>query len=427
MSDASKTTDASEQPSPVEPKPSPSGRMVSLDQFRGYTVAGMLLVNYLGGYKAIHEVFKHNNTYLSYADTIMPSFMFVVGYSYRLTALKREQKLGKGSMVRHAIVRSLLLVLLSVLLFGFNQEFKSWDKMSWSGIRDFVASLFKSNLWEVLAIIGVSQLVILPLITTGVKTRLAAFLGFGILHVILSHFFNFDFVYGRPNGLDPYWGVADSHPWDGGFFGILSWGAIMLAGTLAYDVAGTRPTGKTIAGLVAIGLVLMSVGYGLSCLTRLYDVKQEDRKADAKLAESPVWPPFEKMKDRPWSDLLAEPPFVAPPPTSERPLNYWMMGKKVVSLSFVLFASGYAFALLGLFSLACDVFKLWVPLFDLFGRNALAAYIIHHKVEETMHQVAPEDSPLWWCLGSLVIFYLLSYMFVRFWDRHQGLTQSGRG
>ena len=28
-------------------------RIVSLDQFRGYTVAGMLLVNFIGGFQAV--------------------------------------------------------------------------------------------------------------------------------------------------------------------------------------------------------------------------------------------------------------------------------------------------------------------------------------------------------------------------------------
>ena len=68
-----------------------SRRIVSLDQFRGYTVAGMLLVNFLGGYQAVHAVLKHHNTYCSYADTIMPQFFFAVGFAYRLTFLRRLQ------------------------------------------------------------------------------------------------------------------------------------------------------------------------------------------------------------------------------------------------------------------------------------------------------------------------------------------------
>jgi hypothetical protein len=38
---------------------------------------------------AVHAVLKHNDTFFSYADSIMPSFIFAVGFSYRLTILKR--------------------------------------------------------------------------------------------------------------------------------------------------------------------------------------------------------------------------------------------------------------------------------------------------------------------------------------------------
>ena len=78
-------TDTHAPPAP----PPPSGRIVSLDQFRGYTVAGMLLVNFLGGYAAVPAVLKHHNTYCSYADTIMPQFFFAVGFAFRLTFLRR--------------------------------------------------------------------------------------------------------------------------------------------------------------------------------------------------------------------------------------------------------------------------------------------------------------------------------------------------
>ncbi len=70
-----------------------------MDQFRGYTVAGMFVVNFVGGLAAFPEVLKHHNglPYFSYADTIMPSFMFAAGFSYRLSALKRFAKLGAAS------------------------------------------------------------------------------------------------------------------------------------------------------------------------------------------------------------------------------------------------------------------------------------------------------------------------------------------
>ena len=70
-------------------------RLASLDQFRGYTIAGMCLVNFLAPFAAIHSVLKHNDTYFSYADTIMPSFLFVVGFAFRLTYLKRRRDAGR--------------------------------------------------------------------------------------------------------------------------------------------------------------------------------------------------------------------------------------------------------------------------------------------------------------------------------------------
>src|SRR3954453_21567156 len=100
------------------------GRIISMDQFRGYTVAGMFVVNFLGGLAVVHKVFKHNNTFFSYADSIMPSFMFAVGFSYRLTLLRRLQQVGRAEAYHRIIVRSLALVLLSLVLSGFDQSFK---------------------------------------------------------------------------------------------------------------------------------------------------------------------------------------------------------------------------------------------------------------------------------------------------------------
>ena len=83
----------------------------SMDQFRGYTVAGMFVVNFVGGLAAFPEVLKHHNglPYFSYADTIMPSFMFAAGFSYRLSALKRFRARADFRAYRHFVVRSLAL------------------------------------------------------------------------------------------------------------------------------------------------------------------------------------------------------------------------------------------------------------------------------------------------------------------------------
>ena len=238
-----------------------AGRIVSLDQFRGYTVAGMFVVNFLGHLALTHQLLKHNNTHFSYADSIMPSFLFICGLSYRMAFLRRLPDLGWRTTAGRFVRRSLALILLSLMLYGFNESITSWSDTDFASARTFVALLLKANLWEVLAIIGAVQLLILPVIAAGIRVRTAAILLCAVVHVLLSWSFNYDFVYGRPNWMDPLWGTVGKRAWDGGFFGLISWAEVMLAGSLAYDaVALCRPVAAA-ARLASWGVLLMLAGY----------------------------------------------------------------------------------------------------------------------------------------------------------------------
>lgn len=435
----SKTDVASTDPSKLaaESASPPTKRLGSLDQFRGYAVAGMFVVNYCGSLHAMPNWIKHHDSYFSYADSIMPAFFFAAGFSYRLTMLRRIPRDGATAAYLHAIWRGLCLVVVSLAMFGFNDSFpEKWDIVDKNHVWDFIAGMFKANLWETLALIGISQIVVLPFIAKRTWVVAAGMLALMLGHMLLSYSFNFAFMYGQPNWMNAYWGIEKQTCWDGGFFGNMTWGAIILGGALAHDFVVGRTPGRATANMLGLGVLFAALGYGLSCLSTLYDVPPDTPSNPRDLAGNPVFPSQAQWRNS--SLKLAEPPFVAPPPRNAgdlkkleeqgqapssprlRPLNYWMISVRMVSMPFALFAIGFSMLTLTLFMVLTDLGGLTIGLFRTFGTNALAAYFLHHSIEVAVHGIVPKkDAPLWWCLVGLVIFYATTYGFVRYLEKQR--------
>lgn len=115
--------------------PSPPPRLRSLDVLRGATIAAMVLVNSPGSTEGGYRQLRHAAwDGWTFADTIFPCFLFVVGISLVLsTASRAERGEDRATLVRHALRRSVLLfacgVLVDLLVFprrGF----------PWIGLRD---------------------------------------------------------------------------------------------------------------------------------------------------------------------------------------------------------------------------------------------------------------------------------------------------
>ena len=65
-------------------------RLLSLDVFRGMTIAGMILVNNPGTWSAIYSPLKHAAWHgITPTDYIFPFFLFIVGVAIPLALGKR--------------------------------------------------------------------------------------------------------------------------------------------------------------------------------------------------------------------------------------------------------------------------------------------------------------------------------------------------
>lgn len=98
-----------------------ASRLVSLDVFRGLTIAGMILVNDPGSWSSIYWPLDHAEwNGWTPTDLIFPFFLFTVGVSMTLSFAKRiERGATRGSLAKHVALRSLGIFTIGLLLNGF--------------------------------------------------------------------------------------------------------------------------------------------------------------------------------------------------------------------------------------------------------------------------------------------------------------------
>ncbi len=449
----------------------PQNRLASLDQFRGYTMVGMLLVNYISHFAAAPFILRHHNTFCSYADTIMPQFFFAVGFSLRLSFGRRAHEQGLGRAYWHVIKRLIGLAIVAIVVYeahptlpkGSANEWASykavahWDELNglsggnwWmqaalhvvTGLGHLLYEAWKNNWGQTLMHIAVTSLWILPVLRLGPMWRILYMAASALVHLELSRRFNFDWVNGYPAKWEPS-GI------DGGPLGFLTWSIPTILGTLACDVAlSPRGVGGKSAQFFVWGAVLMAFAWLLTWGTRIYDVPEAkvQELADQKLSDHPVIPQKEAFNEWKaallaghWPRVRAEWPFV-PPPHSEDPAldsdgrqkqdhqgnlkfddnsakyrkwNYWMMSQRCGTISYLTFSGGLSLAVFGFFYLLADVIGLRIGVFRTFGSNSLFTYVLADIVGDHLNNFAPRDAPAgisWMYFG---IFLFLCWLIVR--------------
>ena len=165
------------------------GRIEALDQFRGYTVAGMFLVNFIGSFAVVPAIFKHHRTHCSYADTIMPHFFFAVGFAFRLAFLRNVERHVKAAAIRMAVRRGLGLILVGLVVHQLDGRYNNWQDIENLGWWGFLSHSFRRNVFQALVHIGVTSLWVLPVIGASTRVLWIFIAASGLAHLGLSKWF----------------------------------------------------------------------------------------------------------------------------------------------------------------------------------------------------------------------------------------------
>lgn len=319
----------------AEEWPPPRGllkeRLVSLDVFRGATIAAMTLVNAPGSWKAIYPQLAHAEwNGATFADAVFPAFLFIVGISITLSLGSRADRGGSFRGVYLKIVKRTVLLFLIGIALGIFPFYDIWtgawfepSTMRIMGILQriaicyFVVSLiFLHSTWN-------QQLTIAAVILVGYTVLMSWASVPGCAEAsILDSSCNLASYIDRsilgPNHIWRETSVFDPE----GLLSTLPAIATTLAGLLAGQwLRSGRGIRQKMGGMIAGGSVLAAAGYILS-----------------------FWIPLNK--------------------------SLW-------SSSFVIFEGGLSLAFFGLCFWLIDVkgYKTWTTPFAILGSNAIALYV----------------------------------------------------
>ncbi|EPG74322.1 putative membrane protein [Leptospira fainei serovar Hurstbridge str. BUT 6] len=112
-----------------------SKRLLSIDALRGFTVAGMILVNNPGSWSAIYLPLRHAKWFgCTPTDLVFPFFLFSVGVSIPFSAV------GNGGTFFKILKRASLLIIIGLFLHWFGEW--SFDRLRIPGVLQRIGLVY---------------------------------------------------------------------------------------------------------------------------------------------------------------------------------------------------------------------------------------------------------------------------------------------
>ncbi len=309
------STEVEAVPPSVSVKPG-AGRLVSLDVFRGITIAGMILVNNPGDWSHVYPALAHVawNGWTP-TDLIFPFFLFIMGtampFSYEKRLARGEKK---GKLMKHVLTRAFLLFAIGMLL---------------SGIPDFNYS--HKLILDVLQRIGVIYLIsgALYLVTDMAWQVVVAVLGIVIYWILMLFVPVPGYGAGVLTPIGNMWWFVDKtllqswHYHAEGILSLIPSVSTVFLGILTGHFLRTKRSGiEKAAGMLVAGNFGMVIGVIMA-----------------------IWFPINKLL---WSS------------------------------SYVVFTAGFALEMLGVCFYLIDVkgYQSWTQPFKVFGSNAITSFFL---------------------------------------------------
>jgi predicted acyltransferase len=326
-------------------------RLLSLDAFRGATIAGMIMVNNPGTWTDIYPQLRHAAwDGWTFTDFIFPFFLWIVGVAMTLSFAKRvEQGANKRQLLLHVFRRAVIIFGLGIFLAGFPFGLLFGHQFSLANIR----------IPGVLQRIAICYLIASAIfLWTSWRAQIAWIVGLLAgywLMVMLIPVPGFGAGVLRPEGSLCWWvdsTVLAGHTWRG-------------APVMGFDPEGIVST------IPAIATTLLGVMMGHWLRTK--------RSAEEKTV---------------WMFVIGE--FLM---LLGAILDMWLpINKNLWTSSYTIFMAGWASVIFAMFYWLIDVkgYKKWALPFNIYGMNAITVFVLAGVVGRTMAliKVAQDDGTL---------------------------------